>query len=484
MHEVVLVGPSFSLSLCSDNHHIQEVKRFHRVAKGARILRAATAGSSRHPCSMEQLVESHALKLMSNDACEFISEGTCLMDKASIVGALADEISAGAINVRYARFLQELLAYKRGGLVQRIFTLLLRLSNQQGVTPTTAAEDRNLLFGACRALALLTESRLVAQFCVKEEGAARKLGESLLCVLSLQDLFTACIPFSPSRPGRDDDPSNVLMNFFLYRALSCLRILANVSRASRPFRRSLQQLDALFPSLEHLLSGEFVRYFHVREVSKLGTSVSGVLNTLLAFEDTQEWALDQGLIRIHWALGRMFSSLFEGGTILGTLDPAVLKLILSNLPEDPGTECAEELLSKMMLIGDGLAEQQEKQAAISNGERTFLEYDRDIRDPRNPQKTALRAAVVEGCNRTLLATMRQEQESLGISFPVHLVEALNAGPTNPNYKKMQRSLAAWISGSFHAPAVCSWEHCGAGSELEAGRPFSKCAGCHLALYCR
>lgn len=421
---------------------------------------------------MEQLVESHALKLMSNDAWEFFSEGTCLVDKAGTVGALANDKSAGAINVRYARLLQELLAYKRGGLVQKILTLLLRLSTQE-VTPTTAAKDGNFLLGACRVLAILTESRVVAQFCVTEEGAARKLGESLVRVLSSQDLFTACIPFSPSRnPGGDDNASNVLMGIFLYIALSCLRILANISRASRPFRRSLQQLDALFPSLEHLLSGDFVRYFQVREVSRLGKCILRVLNTFMAFEDTQEWALDHGFVRIHGVLLKYCLAEFEGGNILDTTDPRIQRLIFLNLSEDPGTESPKAML-----------EEQEKQAGSI--EQNYFALDRTIRNLSNPQKTReLRAIVVERSKKMLLATKRQEQESLGISFPVHLVETLNASPTNPNYKKMQRSLAAWISGSSNVPAVCSWEHCGAGSELEAGRPFSKCSGCHLALYCR
>ncbi|GAQ80421.1 hypothetical protein KFL_000530470 [Klebsormidium nitens] len=34
-----------------------------------------------------------------------------------------------------------------------------------------------------------------------------------------------------------------------------------------------------------------------------------------------------------------------------------------------------------------------------------------------------------------------------------------------------------------APIVCSWEKCDEGSELDAGRQFSKCANCSLAYYC-
>ncbi|GAQ80124.1 hypothetical protein KFL_000460350 [Klebsormidium nitens] len=51
-------------------------------------------------------------------------------------------------------------------------------------------------------------------------------------------------------------------------------------------------------------------------------------------------------------------------------------------------------------------------------------------------------------------------------------------------KSLQKpSAKSWATGRIDTPLVCSWELCDVGPALNAGRPFSKCADCSLALYC-
>jgi hypothetical protein len=396
---------------------------------------------------MKQQVELHAQKLLSNDASEFIDAAMCLRKVRTHTGPHP------SARMRFARLLQELLAYKRGELVQNVLHKFLMLS-YQGVT-VDATRDLELSYASCTVLAILTESRVVAQFCVKEQEAMHKLGRSLLYVMI--GLHVQAVDAGMQHPTGHDPDSEALSGGVSFFLESCLKTFANFFRASNAFFLSLQQLNALFPVLERLLSDGFLSILRLEEVSALRPCFFRLMDAFVLFEDTQGWAFDKGLLRIHAALARTSPQSLDNA--FKSVDPA------SGLTVDE-------------------SEEQRKQVLASNSQK-LLEMDRIIRDPNDPQKArGIKARLVEQHKLQSHARMREEQDNPAVKLPSDLIEALEASPAHPDYRKSSKRLAEWYTGGFEAPMVCSWEHCEAGTNVEASRTFSKCANCSLAFYCR
>lgn len=124
------------------------------------------------PQMMEQQVEDYATRLMSD-------QGTTVIQAwASISGALRREsFSSPSAKIKYARFLQEILAYKRGAVVQKLFDQALL--NETSVFSGTS-DTRTLYMCSCVVLSALSESQVIAKYCITDKEKAGELAQMLL----------------------------------------------------------------------------------------------------------------------------------------------------------------------------------------------------------------------------------------------------------------------------------------------------------------
>ncbi|GAQ90612.1 hypothetical protein KFL_006620070 [Klebsormidium nitens] len=105
-------------------------------------------------------------------------------------------------------------------------------------------------------------------------------------------------------------------------------------------------------------------------------------------------------------------------------------------------------------------------------ERCLVDLQKKIMHPKDPQSASVwRKRYLNKCREDLILETR-------LPF-VRAVSNLDLKRSPGSVK----SLAAWASKRRETPIVCSWELCEAGSVVDAGRLFSKCANCSLAYYC-
>ncbi|GAQ80125.1 hypothetical protein KFL_000460355 [Klebsormidium nitens] len=102
----------------------------------------------------------------------------------------------------------------------------------------------------------------------------------------------------------------------------------------------------------------------------------------------------------------------------------------------------------------------EIRAYLEKSAQGILEIDRQIQDPKTEKKRSkkLRAGFLRNIREKMC--LSDDAKDLSAKF-----------------------LAARANGRIDAPVVCSWDLCDAGTALDAGKPYRKCANCSLAIYC-
>ncbi|GAQ88460.1 hypothetical protein KFL_004300110 [Klebsormidium nitens] len=388
---------------------------------------------------MEHIVEYHANKLQS----ERYEDLKVAVEYIEALRVEADYTSEARI--RFSRLLQELLAYKRGAVIHKI------LQQMRRAPPNAATEIRKLRTYSTTVLVALSENQAVAQYCVREEHKTRVIARALL------DSHTILMNVVPDQlRGKRyipdhlvEDPSGEGERYkYLNLAVENVRGFVNFSRASRTFRLVLQELDGLFPALESLVAREITELASTDILRKTVKYMHRLMDTFALFEDSQQWALDKGMIRIHAAIQRLLG-------MEGVIEADNAAVEMFNYP-DP-TSVATRWY-------------------IASGEKMLLDLDEKIRESRGNRREVkrLRTEYLESVKAHLTATGPVAGAANG----------LFSGAPNQDPQTFAKSLTAWASGRTGAPIVCSWELCETGSVVDAGRPFSKCSSCMLAYYCR
>lgn len=127
---------------------------------------------------------------------------------------------AEGARIKYSRLLQELLAYNGGALVQSI---LRRVSNSSALKDSPFRE-LTIDLEACLELVALTNSQLIARFCLQEVDTG----------LLATALMSAHSSFMMSIEGQDHLTHLSTCSKFHY-ALDALRGIVNLARASKAF---------------------------------------------------------------------------------------------------------------------------------------------------------------------------------------------------------------------------------------------------------
>lgn len=244
---------------------------------------------------MEQLVEEYASRLMPSLPPTKVYDA--LTELKQLKGQGAEDPCARA---RFSRLLQELLAYKRGAFVEEILHKVLDLANC-GMHLLSGENQRIMLsLHAFPVLVALAESQVIARFCVQDEVRARKLARAFMeAHRGFLGLF--------EEDGSRKDPIDVRG---LHLALQMIEGLVNFSRGSKIFRLAVRGLDDLFPALEHLLSDKIAGLPSL-PIGLATWTVDDILrltHALTVSEEGQQWAVDQGLIRIYAAIARLSTS--------------------------------------------------------------------------------------------------------------------------------------------------------------------------------
>lgn len=349
--------------------------------------------------------------------------------------------------------LQDLLAYKRGAVVDHLL---------QQIATSPAPPDVKTIVGLkrlylCKMMAGLSENEAVAKYCVKEKLKARTLAKALLEAqahllreVQLQVGKKGSAPdqlIGSKKRGEEEKLS------YLNLAVENVKGFANFSYASKTFRLALQASEDFFPGLASLLDHEITKHSSAQLLVKTFKYFFDLLRGFITFEDSQNWALDKGAIRIYAELTRLLS-------ISGVTERFVEDL-----------QAAADIVS-----GPGPASRDMRKHFAALGDELRL-LDRCIRDPEDPQGARklreqwLEQDVLPGLLLLGSSTVRGES---GLP-PDRVQNALDMAANT--FKRMKGSFAS-------TPIVCSWERCDIGSVLEAGRPFSKCANCSFAFYCR
>lgn len=385
---------------------------------------------------MEQLVEDYASKLFSYDKSVVLE--ACGSINSLRIEAHSDEDPSS--RVKYSRLLQELLAYKRGAVVQKHLDRVLRIN-----TPRTRPlpSHHSVELDSVLALSVLTENQAVASFCLREESEtnARALARAL------SEAFRRTMMMLSAAKRRQSE-----YRFWITGTYASVRGLTNFARLSRHFRAGLQESGQhLFAALEHLVSEDFEKSLPEHLVAEPATMVSPLIRTFILFEDSQQWAIDQGLLKIQLAMTRQ-------------------KMRHVN-----------RLKFERYAITSHLARMSPKErlAILESTEQELLDFDRQMRHPEN--SASARNKYLEWCT-----------SELEVEVAVRPIYNASVGRGDSTFRnldlekpsKSAKSLAAWASGRTETPIVCSWELCKEGSVIDAGRLFSKCARCSLAYYCR
>lgn len=396
---------------------------------------------------MEQMVGQHACKLSSED-CNEVARVCRRIEDHGCEAHLANDPSA---RLKYSRLRQELLAYKRGALVQKLLNQVLAIESNTHKNCSTM--HLSLQFHSILAVADLSESQAVAEFCLRDEKT--------VCMLpgALMEAFLHCKAGLSDQGLRKGDCQGMWLRW----TMVLVRGLANFARVSRHFRKSLQQYGrSLFPALEFLLSEDFEKTISRErgyERVAVYTHIAPLVHIFVLFGDTQQWAIDQGLIRIHLAIHRkmmrLMNSMFQGEGA----QPAFL-----------GGMKVEDLNIKI--------------SALETKERWLLDLEKKIMHSKNPQRaSAWRNDFLKDCREDLVLESECKpvfSALLGLGTAASATSKLDLEKS----PKSVKSLAAYASKRRETPIVCSWEFCETGSVIDAGRLFSKCASCSLAYYCR
>lgn len=229
--------------------------------------------------SMEQLVEDYASELSSDDAL-IVLTATKRLDQRLVL--LTTDYSPPA-RIEHSRLLQELLAYKRGSMVARVLERVLDMSVHRDCSATELWLD---LF-SCLSLVALTENQLTARFCLQQEASALKTARSLM------NAYKTLVKVE------ETNESGPLLSSALIRGF------LNLSRASKAFRTGLKELQDLFPAMEHLLSQSIGGYCPAKIISNVLPDIIQLMNVLILSEETREWALHQGIMRVHASINRL-----------------------------------------------------------------------------------------------------------------------------------------------------------------------------------
>lgn len=392
---------------------------------------------------MEQIVEFHANKLQS----ERYEDMNIAVEYIEALRVEADD--SVAARIQFSRLIQELLAYKRGDVIHKFLQQMRRPPS------SAAAETRKLRSYSTTVLVALSESQAVAQYCVREEHKTRLIARALL------DSITNLMNVIPDQlRGRRyipdhllEDPSGEGENcIYLDLALENIRGFVNFSRASKTFRLALKELNGLFPALESLVAREITELASADVLKKAVKYLYRLMNTFSLFEDTQDWALDKGMMRIHAATQRLLG--MEG---VIEADSATREFL--RLPDPTSVEV---------------------RWYIASGERMLLDLDKKIRESRRKRQEVkkLRAEYLESVKANLIAT------AMGPAAGSSHGHGIFRGTLDQEPQSFAKALTAWASGRTGAPIVCSWELCEIRSVVDAGRPFSKCGNCSMAYYCR
>lgn len=325
--------------------------------------------------------------------------------------------------MKYSRLLQELSAYNGGAILK----VILKEAFAFSASRESPCQELRLGLEACLMLVTLTDSPMVARACLQEVEDFRLLATALM---------GAHIAFMKSSEDTDRlAEASSCTN--LHYALTALRGIVNFARASRAFCLTLQDYDDLFPALEHLLD-TFTKSESVSFtlIGKAADDTLRLLSTFALSENCKEWAIDRGLIRLHAALIKL--------TLKGDLIEQRFKERSKETTRQNAKQPAETRRSYADLAQE------------------LLEIDRRMRDPNTEQKVGkkLRADFLRNVK--------------------HQAMRMCDGSENRSTK----FAAARATGRFDTPIVCSLDLCDAGTALDAGRPFSKCANCSLAIYCR
>lgn len=389
------------------------------------------AGSDLETMRMEQTVERAASSFQS--------------ESFQVFSAAVNYIGwqRGSDLIKFSRLLQELLAYKRGALLDNLIGCICTIASDH-----EGDERHNLQLQACRLIAVLSESVPVAKYFMKDKQKIRPIARALM---NAQKYLLRHIPRQLS--GRRCIPEHLMADpkggketyVYFELAFQTVRAFDNLSRASKSFRLALQELEAFFPSLEKLVSRDITSPASLDVLHNALTNVHSLMRTLAFSEDIQQWSFDQGIVRIQAAITRI-------------------------------------LIAKGVFTGEGLVTgmgppSAEMRRVLASQERELLNLDKQLRRYKNSEKARRMRTLFVDSLRDKSASF----ESFLTSIHGHLPRTVRR--MEQETRRFQESEAASLEWSG-APIVCSWELCEAGSASEAGRPFSKCANCALAYYCR
>lgn len=375
---------------------------------------------------MDQVVQEYTSCLDSEDSHEVAKVWGMLEERRQAAFRSADP----SAKMNYSRLLQELLAYKRGAVVQKLLNQVVKPKPSAG--PASAGRRYSLQFKLMMTLGVLSESQAVAEFCLRELG-----GDIGLLAQEYLISFKVLMWSISNEEVREKQHTEVWLDWIL----SSLRGIIHFARVSKFFRRSLQESGQdLFPNLEQLLSKDFEKLLPEHRATASLTEINQLVHIFCLFEDSQHWALEQGLIRIEVALIRL------------------------------ATRHAEKY--KRSSLGDS--------DKVIGTEQELLELDKKMRNPEDPPSArAWRARYLEWYKNDILVDIQLNLSLTGLDI---LGPHQNIDPEKTS--KSVKSLAAWASGRRKMPIVCSWELCEAGSVIDAGRLFGRCSKCSLAFYCK
>lgn len=337
----------------------------------------------------------------------------------------AEGAQSTAERSKYPRLLQELLAYNGGALVKSILRKVVDVSALITNNPFRELTIDDL--DAVLKLVYFTDSPVVARFCLREVEDARLLATAIMSA------HGAFMMSSEGDVRLVDSPISTNVIF----ALFALRGIVNLARISRAFCQLLRELDDLFPALEQLLDVfERTESLPFALLSRAADDTLRLVMTLALSEDCRDWAIDRGVIKIHASFMRL--------TVKGDL-------VEQRVKDWPEVRNFTKGMEPAQIRG-----------VFADLTQELLEIDRQIHDPRTEEKTAKKLRAI------FFNQVKQQITRLGYSSET----------------RSAKSMVARATSCFETPIVCSWDLGDAGAALEGGKPFSKCASCSLALYCR
>lgn len=366
---------------------------------------------------MEIGIQSIAENLLSDEPLKLAIEVSRFKD----LYAARDPASA-APNV-LCRFVQELAIYSQGAVVRSLVkAVLVSQEEPSDKYDVRQGQDAAALFSA-RILVHLAASRVVGNFCIRDERSAWGLldhfVENLEC---LRDPNREKAQWRPSerRPGD--------LGMELWAAFFSTAGMVYFARASKLFRESMRTCDELLSVLEFCLSEDTLRT--CGDITSMRRRLSNIIEALSLTVDSQQWIIKQGFLKL-------VVRIYETAHLATEKDPQeVCSMSVFRLSES--SECLK------------------------------LMRQRDVHSMLKPH-----AKMIE---RHYGIWPVLEDRLLGVvSVPL---KASQTG-LNDNWRHIQ--LDMYASG---LPIVCSWRGCSVPAENVSGTKFSKCSRCQVAHYCR